>query len=241
MEDWLLELPSKGECLNAEAVIKERLESMKRSRSGLLGFVTKFQNELDRLLEDPALYNDALKKKQAFDEALLKCTEHSSAYIQAISRNRPDYHEVKLEAETKHVDHEMKKAEYDQKFATYAQHCTDMEGSASQISGNASGASSESTASSKARRLERIKIKRLRAEIEARLQSEKRKIELEMEMRIKLADLAAKEALLDVEETESLLERKSESKPCVVSHKSVATRAAQLITAKIRQFPRKRW
>jgi len=126
----------------------------------------------------------------------------------------------------------MKKAEYDQKFATYAQRCTDMQGSASQISGIASGASRKSTASSKARRLERIKIERLKAEMEARLQSEKRKIELEMEMSIKLADLAAREALLDVEETESLLERKSEPKPCVVSHKIVATRSAQPITAK---------
>jgi len=72
MEDLLPDLPSKGECLNADAVLKERLESMKRSRSGLLGFVAKLQNEHDRLLEDTALYNDALKKKQAFDEALLK-------------------------------------------------------------------------------------------------------------------------------------------------------------------------
>jgi len=108
------------------------------------------------------LYNDALKKKQAFDEALLKSTEHSTAYIQAIPRNKPDYHEVKLEAETKHVDLEVKKAEYDQNFATYPQHCTDMQGSASPISGIASGASRKSTATSKARRLERIKIERLR-------------------------------------------------------------------------------
>ena len=240
MEDLLLELPSKDECFNAEGALMERLESMKRSRSGLLSFVTKLQNELDCLREDTALYNDALKKKQAFDEALLKCTEHSAAYLQAIPRNRPDFHEVKLEAETKHVDLEMKKAEYDEKFATNAQNCTDVQGSASQISGNSSGASRKSTASSKARRLECIKIEHLRAEMEARLQSEKRKIELEMEMSIKMADLAAREALLDVEETESLLERKSESKPCVVSHKIVATRSAQPITAKIRLFRRKR-
>jgi len=76
--------------------------------------------------------------------------------------------------------------------------------------------------------------------MEARLQSEKRKIELEMEMSIKLADLAARESLLDLEETESLLERKSESKPCVVSHEIVATRSAQPILQKIRQSRRKR-
>jgi len=46
-----------------------------------------------------------------------------------------------------------------------------MQGSARQISGNASGASRKSTASSKARRLERIKIERLGAEMEARQQS----------------------------------------------------------------------
>ena len=50
-------------------------------------------------------------------------------------------------------------------------------------------------------------------------------------MSIKLADLAAREALLDVEKTESL-ERKRESKPRVVSHKIVATRSAQTIAAK---------
>jgi len=33
MEDLLLELPSKDECSNAEAALKEKLESMKRSRS----------------------------------------------------------------------------------------------------------------------------------------------------------------------------------------------------------------
>jgi len=140
-----------------------------------------------------------------------------AAYIQAIPRNRPDYHEVKLEAETKHVDLEMKKAEYDQKFATYAQHCTVVQGSARQISGNSSGASRKSTASSRARRLERINIERLKAEMEAQLQFEKR----EMEMRIKLADLDAREAFLEMEETESLQERKCESKPCAVSSRIV--------------------
>ena len=194
-----------------------------------MSFVTKLQNELDCLLEDTALYNDALKKKQTFVEALLKCIEHSAAYTQAIPRNRPDYHEVKLEDENKHVDLEMKKDEYDQKFASYAQHCADVQGSASQISGNASGASRESSASSKARRRKRNKIERLKAEMEARLQSEK-KIELEMEMSIKMADLAARQALLDLEETESLLER-SESKPWIVSRKIVAARSSELVTA----------
>ena len=227
MEDLLLEWPSKDECSNAEAALKEKLESMKRSRSGLLSFVTKLQIELNCLLKDTALYNDALKKNQAFDEALLKCIEHSAAYIQAIPRNKPDHHEVKLEAETKHVDLEMKKSEYDQIFATYAQRCTDVQGSASQISGNSSGASRKSTASSRARRLERINIDRLKAEMEAQLQFEKR----EMEMRIKLADLAAREAFLEMEETKSLLEKKCESKPFVVSHKIVATRSAQPIAA----------
>jgi len=74
-----------------------------------------------------------------------------------------------LEAETKHFDLEMKKAEYDQIFATYAQRCTDVQGSASQISANSSGASRKSTASSRARRLERINIERLKAEMEAQL------------------------------------------------------------------------
>jgi len=53
--------------------------------------------------------------------------------------------------------------------------------------------------------------------MDARLQFKKRKIilhqkireiKLEMEMSIKMADLAAREALLDSEETEPLLERK---------------------------------
>jgi len=190
--------------------------------SGLLSFVTKLQNELDRLLEDTALYNDALKKKQAFEHWALVCI-HT---VQAIPRNRPDYHEVKLEAETKHVDLEMKKSEYDQKFAAYAQHCADVQGSASQISGNSSGASRKSTASSRARRLERPNIERLKAETEAQLQFGKRK----MEMRIKLADLAEREAFLEMEETQSLLERKCESKPCAVSSRIVATRSSKPAT-----------
>jgi len=64
--------------------------------------------------------------------------------------------------------------------------------------------------------------------MEAKLQFEKR----EMEMRIKLADLAAREALLEMEETESILEKKCESKPFVDSHKIVAMRSAQPIAAK---------
>jgi len=92
---------------------------------------------------------------------------------------------VKLESETKDVDLEMNEAERDEKFATYAQKCTDGQDSVNQISGNASGTSRKSTASSNARRLERIKTERLKAEMEARLQSEKRKIELVMEMSIK--------------------------------------------------------
>ena len=194
--------------------------------ASLLSFKTN-----STVLKDTALYNDALRKKQAFDEALLKCTEHSAAYIQAIPRDNPDYHEAKLEAETKHVD--LKKAGYDQIFATYVQRCTDVQGSASQISGS-SGASRKSTASSRAR-LEFIHIERLKAEMEAKLQFEKRETEAqkrETEMRIKLADLAAREALLEMEETESILEQKCESKPFVDSHKIVATRSAQPIAAK---------
>jgi len=64
---------------------------MKKSRSGLLSFVAKRQNEIDSRLEYTALYHDALRKKQAFHETFLKCAEHSSAYVQAIPRNKPDW------------------------------------------------------------------------------------------------------------------------------------------------------
>ena len=140
--------------MNAPTLRLLSKKSLNLSRSGLLSFVTKLQNELNCLLKDTALYNDALRKKQAFDEALLKWTEHSAAYIQAIPRNKADYHEAKLKAESKHVDLEMKKAEYDQIFATYAQRCTDVQGSASQISGSSSGASRKSKASSRAQERE---------------------------------------------------------------------------------------
>jgi len=43
-------------------------------------------------------------------------------------------------------------------------------------------------------------------------------------MRIKLADLAAREAFLEMEATESILEKKRESKPFVVSHNIAAMR-----------------
>jgi len=55
--------------------------------------------------------------------------------------------------------------------------------------------------------------------MEAQLQFQKR----EMEMRIKLADLAAREAFLEMEATESILEKKCESKSFVVSHNIVGT------------------
>jgi len=50
-----------------------------------------------------------------------------------------------------------------------------------------------------------------------------------------LADLAESEALLDMEGTESVLERKSDSKPCVVSRKIVAARSSESVTAQ--NFP----
>ena len=71
-------------------------------------------------------------------------------------------------------------------------------------------------------------------EMEAQKEAQKREMEAqmrEMEMRIKLADLAAREALLEMEETESILEQKCESKPFVASHNIVATRSAQPIAA----------
>ena len=74
--------------MNAPTLRLLSKKSLNLSRSGLFSFVTKLQNELNCLLKDTALYNDALKKKQAFDEALLKCTEHSAAYMQAIPQNK---------------------------------------------------------------------------------------------------------------------------------------------------------
>ena len=92
--------------------------------------------------------------------------------------------------------------------------------------------------------------------MEAKLQFEKREMEAqkremeaqmrEMEMRIKLADLAAGEALLEMEETESILEQKCESKPFVDPHMLIlinccyafcTTRSLQ----NIRQSRKNRW
>jgi len=111
--------------------VKERLEAMKRTRSALLGQLTKLQRKLEVILQDPSKYELALHLKTIFDEALKKCFDHSSAYFEAIPND--DMHEnMKLEAELKCESLKNKRYEYGERFAMFVEECTDQEGSASQ-------------------------------------------------------------------------------------------------------------
>jgi len=54
---------------DSDVVLSERLESMKRNRSGLIGHVTKLQSELEGLMVD----SSASKKKFELYEAMSRC------------------------------------------------------------------------------------------------------------------------------------------------------------------------
>jgi len=54
---------SKPAASTSDGVLNEHLESMKRTRSGLIGHVTKLQGEIESLMVDSSQYETASKKK----------------------------------------------------------------------------------------------------------------------------------------------------------------------------------
>ena len=86
-----------------DGVLHERLESMKRTRSGLIGQVTKLQGELESLMVHSSQYETASKKKFELDEAMSRCLEHSSSYFNSVP-DTADYKEQWLEERNKYFD-----------------------------------------------------------------------------------------------------------------------------------------
>ena len=80
--------------------------------------------------------------------------------------------------------------------------------------------------------------------MEAKLQFEKREMEVqkrEMEMRIKLADLGAREALLEMEETESILEKNVNQNRLLILIKLLLRVLHNRSLQNIRQSRKNRW
>ena len=88
---------------DSDGVLNERLESMKRTRSGLIEDVTKLQGELESLMVDSSQYETASKKKFELDESMSRCLEHSCSYLNSVP-DTADCKERWLEARNKYSD-----------------------------------------------------------------------------------------------------------------------------------------
>jgi len=126
-------------------IIGEKLESMKKSRSGFLSNVTRLEGELDVLLQDVSNYQEASDKKGALDGAFTKCLEFCKRYISEVPFTE-HYQAEKEEAEAKFANLQRRKFISDQKYEQYVQLCTDKEGSASDMCSVESKRSSASLA-----------------------------------------------------------------------------------------------
>ena len=143
----------------------------------------------------------------AFDEALKKCFDHSSAQFEAIPND--DVHEkMRLEAELKCEFLKNKKYEHGESFAMFVQDCTDHEGSASQISSRKSLKSSKSSSlPSKQRQLfelESAKLamesRKLIVETNAKIQADLEIQKTQMDSNIEETNLEAQEATLKLKD-----------------------------------------
>jgi len=135
-------------------IIGEKLESMRKSRSGFLSNVTRLQGELDVLLQDVSNYDEASEKKGALDEAFTMCLEFCERYISEVPCTK-DYQAEREEAEAKFANLQRRKFISEQKYEQFVQLCTDKEDSASDM---CSVASKRSSASSIARRHDMIAL-----------------------------------------------------------------------------------
>ena len=88
---------------DSDGVLNERLESMKRTRSGLIGHVAKLQSENESLMVDGSQYETASKKKFELDEAMSRCLEHSGSYLNSVP-DKADCKELWVEARDKYSD-----------------------------------------------------------------------------------------------------------------------------------------
>lgn len=93
-------------------IVCEKLESMKKSTSSLLSNVTKFQGELDVLLNIVSNYDEVSQKKAAFDEAFTKCLEFCERY----SHEMPCTEDYQAQKEAKFANLQRRKFVSDQKY-----------------------------------------------------------------------------------------------------------------------------
>jgi len=175
---------------DSDGVLNERLESMKGTRSGLIGHVTKLHGELESLMIDSSQYETASKKKFEL-EAISRCLEHARSYLDSV-RNTAGYREQGIEAQSKYSESQKRKIVYEDEFQAYVQRCTDGDPSASEIDDTASKASS---ASSIKRKRELIALRKARRELEV--------MAIEAKLQLRLAELDAKEENLILDEEQS--------------------------------------
>ena len=176
--------------------LNEKLRSMKRTRGGYLANVTKLEGELESFTLSSSQYESACKKKQELDDAMLRCTDYCKAYVAAIP-DEENFKDMKIEALNKCTELQDRKLKSEAKFETYVQVCTDHEGSAS-VAGENSVASMRSSKSSIRRQREVVELRRVQAELEARLRFQQAEREEQMKLddeRLKQAEKRAKQML----------------------------------------------
>ena len=176
-------------------VINERLLSMKRTRSGLIANVSRLQGELDVLLLDINNHKETAEKKNALDEAFVKCIQHCEKYFVEVPAS-DSFVDVKAEAKEKCVEAQSRKGACELNYEQYLQRCTDTHRSAS-----VSSVTSVRTSSSIARRRKMIELQMEQREMELRLRLEQAKLELDADMA--QARVNAQMELLKLEEVMS--------------------------------------
>jgi len=176
-------------------VINERLLSMKRTRSGLIANVSRLQGELDVLLLDINNHKETAEKKNALDEAFVKCIQHCEKYFVEVPAS-DSFVDIKAEAKEKCVEVQSRKGACGLNYEQYLQRCTDTHRSAS-----VSSVTSVRTSSSIARRRKMIELQMEQREMELRLRLEQAKLELDADMA--QARVNAQMELLKLEEVMS--------------------------------------
>ena len=169
---------------------------MKRTRSGLIANVSRLQGELDVVLLDINNHKEAAEKKNALDEAFVKCIQHCEKYFVEVPAS-DSFVDVKAEAKEKCVEAQSRKGACELNYEQYLQRCTDTHRSASV----SSVTSVRTSSSSIARRRKMIELQMEQREMELRLRLEQAKLELDADMA--QARVNAQMQLLKLEEVMS--------------------------------------
>ena len=177
-----------------DGVQREELELLKKQRSGLIGNLTRLEGELDVLLLDVS-YREAMGKKQEYDEAHAKCTEHCVKFLNMIPHTE-NYDTIRKEAEEACMGVKTRKSVCDEKFELYVQRHTDSATSASQAY---TTNSHRSSVSSLTRKLEIMELRRVQAEMQAQLTVERERSKMKAEMEEQRRQIEAEAAKRQIE------------------------------------------